>query len=345
MKFRIFAILSLIVLSLASVWYFSIDDESRIQQESDYGLMFPDLLDQLNDIRQIRISAYESAYSVELADGAWGVSEFDFYPTPARAVSNFLVGLAQLRKLEPKTSDPEKFETLDLMGAHVDGSPTIEVDLLAQNDRALARLHIGKRRQSVRNFQLTEFHIREPDSEQTWLAEGGLSIPAQAIDWLDKELVNLDERIERVTIESSDNEPVTVVRSSQDPENFLLENTPEGHKIRYRFRLNDIGELFRRLKFEHVTRVSDWSSRIKVNALTVDGLIITAMFGAGEHRNFLRLKAESTRNAAPAVAAEVEELNQKWAGWMFEVSEVRRQTAELTMLDLVEPNDGSAAAN
>ncbi len=345
MKFRIPVVLALLALSALSIWYFSLDDQRRTDTISDYGLMFPDLIDQINDVREIQIKSFHNSVSLTLQDSIWQVSKFDNYPARPSTVSNFLIGFAQLRKIEPKTSNPDKFSALDLAGIEIENSLSIQVDLLTQDNRMLASLLVGKRRQSVRNVLLTEFHVREPHADQTWLVESGLTIPAQAIDWIDTEILNLDEKVDQVTIESPKIQPIRVRRNPQDSENFLLENIPESHKIRYQFQVNEIGEIFRRLNFEDVKKVSDWESHITVTARTTDNLLVSAEFGEGDSLNFVLFTAQAMENSTPEAKKEAEFLNKIWSGWKYRVSDVRRETAELTIFDLVEPIEGSSDSN
>ena len=337
--------MALLALSALSIWYFSLDDQRRTDRISDYGLVFPGLIDQINEIREVRIKSYQDSVSLKLQDSAWQISRFDNYPARPSTVSNFLIGFAQMRKIEPKTSNPDKFVAIDLAGIETENSLSTQIDLLTRDNRMLASLLVGKRRQSVRNILLTEFHVREPHADQTWLVESGLTIPAQAIDWIDTELLNLDEQVDRVTIESPTNQPIRVSRDPQDSENFLLEDIPESHKIRYQFQLNEIGEIFRRLNFEDVKRVTDWESRITVTVRTTNNLLVSAEFGDDKSLNFVLLTAQAMENSTPEVFEMAKSLNSIWSGWKYRVSDVRRETAELTIFDLVEPIEGSSISN
>lgn len=345
MTFRIPVVLALLALSVLSIWYFSLDDQRRTEGISDYDLVFPDLIEQINDVREIRVRSFQNSVSLTLQDTVWQVSKFDNYPAQPSTVSNFLIGFAQMRKIEPKTSDSDKFAALDLAGIEIESSLSVQVDLLTQDKRMLASLLVGKRRQSVRSVLLTELHVREPHADQTWLVESGLTIPVQAIDWIHTEILNLDEQVDQVTIESLTNQPIKVRRDPQERENFLLEDIPESHKIRYQFRLNEIGGIFRRLIFEDVKRVSDWESSITVTARTTDNLLVSAEFGNGELINFVSLTAQAMENSTPEVVKKAESLNKIWSGWKYQVSDVRRETAELTIFDLVEPTEGFSNSN
>ncbi len=328
------------MLSLAAIAYVSITDRSRVGEVVDYGLVFPELIDQLNDVAVIRIDTFNSAFQLKRSDNEWQVSAYQDYPTRSDAVSKFLLGLAQLRKVEPKTSDPDNFSLLHLIGIDHEESPTIRVRLEAANNRTMASLLIGKRQQSARNFLLNELFVREPSENQTWLAESGITVPTQAIEWLDTEIIDFDEQVDQVLVASPGHLPFRIARNANDIGKFDLVNLPENHKIRHQFRLNDIGEFFRRLKFTDVKRISDEVAGISVTAQTKDNLEITATLGEGALKNFAKFVATTTDSAPPIAISEAQALNRKWSGWMYRISDVRRQTAELTLADLVEPLNG-----
>ena len=341
MKPRNLIVLTLVAVSLAGLVLFSTDKEQSVSEVTDYGMVFPKLIDELNEVASIGITTFEHSFQINKMNDRWQISALSHYPANHQVVSSFLIGLSQLRKVAPKTSVPKKHALLHLAGTGVKDSPTIKVDLWASDNRSLASLLIGKSRPSVRNVLLTELHVRQPDDNQTWLAESGLSVPISTMDWLDTTLIDLDERILSVSIESLDHATITVVRDAEGRENFSLAQLPEQHKIRYQFRLNDIAEFFRRLKFEDVRPVSDRPTGIRVTANTVDHLEISATFDIGESSQYARFEAVPTAGASAAIIDEAKQLNQNWAGWLYRISDVRRATAELTIADLIEPIAGS----
>ncbi len=323
-----------------AIWYTTIDNQRRSQVVSDHGLVFPSLIDQVNDIAKIEMSSHRNRYSLmRAAGGQWQVSAFENYPASASTVANFLIGFAQLRRIEPKTANPEKLAALDLTGLKESGSAAVRIDLHTSHNRLVASLLIGKRQPSMRNSLLTEYYVREPDKSQTWLVDGRLNVPVSAIDWLDTQIISLKDRIQMVTIRASENTPLLIERGGLNGHEFVLTDIPDDHQIRYQYRLNDIGKLFYRLKFEDVRKVANWTTRISVTAKTADHLSVTAMFGEGAKRNFVRLIARAAAGAEPQVIKEAEQLNRQWVGWMYELPDVRREMTELTMADLVEPID------
>lgn len=331
----------LIALSLISIWHFSAEDRDSFDGAADYGLVFPDLIDRLNDVNEIRIATPVSEYSVVFRNGDWRVSEFDLYPARPGLARDFLLGLAQLRMTDKKTSDPDRFASIGLEGLDAAESRTIHIELFAESDSRLASLLAGEQRPSVRNPLLTEIHIRLPGENQTWLAESGLAIPRNAIDWLDTEIVDLDRRVREVAIESDQNQPVKVSRDDADSNNFSLAAVAGSHKIRHQYKLNDIGRIFRRLRFDGVRRATGWQSAVTVSAQTFDGLKVAAQFGRGEVNGFIRIKAQAAQGASESIIGESEMMNRRWAGWMYRISEARQQTAEFTLNDLTEPANGS----
>ena len=336
MKSRYSIAAVLLALSLVSVWYFTAHDRSPLSEHAELGLVFPELIDELNESSEIRIRQKASEYSLVLNDGIWQVSQFDNYPARTQLVQNFLVGIAQLRKLEQKTNDPNKFAALDLAGPGVAESATIRIDVLTAAGRKSASLLIGRSQTSKRNPLFSEFYVRHPDDSQTWLTESSLAIPTTAMEWLNREVVDLDGRVQQVALLPTSGDSVLVLRASAENDDFVLADIPEQHKIRYQYRINNIGRLFRRLHFEDVRRLNEWASGVKATVRTFDGLELTTAVGRGQMRNFVRLSARPLQNASQQVIDEADRLNRRWSNWAYRLSEVRTDTFHLTNDDLLE---------
>ena len=104
-----------------------------------------------------------------------------------------------------------------------------------------------------------EYYVREPNQDQIWLSESSQLIFSKPFDWLDSEIVDLDEnRVGEVQIMSGKATPIQVYKSSGADKIYLLTSVPDQHKIRYQYSINDIGEIFRELRFEDVKKSTGW---------------------------------------------------------------------------------------
>ena len=331
-------LIGIAVLSISVVAFFILQDRTSTSNLPDHGLLFPELVDQINDVTAISITTNQSELSVIFENKTWRVKELELYPARFSLVQNFLVRMSQLRKLEAKTRNSDKHTALDLAGIEVAESPTIKITLLSAESEILADLYIGKQKPSKRNPHLYEYYAREPNQDQTWLSESSQLAMSKPFDWLDSEIVDLDEnRVEEVQIMSGKATPIRVYKLSEADKNYLLASLPDQHKIRYQYLVNDIGEVFRDLRFEDVKRATGWVTRATVSTKTFDGVEVTAKLGSGEFKDYTVFSAAAGEAVTTEIQEEAVNLNRRWEGWAYKMSDIRLATIETKFDDLVEP--------
>ena len=77
---------------------------------------FPNLIDQVFEIGEIRIQSAQNETNIRLVDDVWRVQQQDSYFANIARVQNLIVGMSQLRMLEKKTSVAERLSELGLEG-------------------------------------------------------------------------------------------------------------------------------------------------------------------------------------------------------------------------------------
>ena len=335
MKRIIFVIV--LLLCIVTLWFFVESRKFSVTDLSGYGLVFPNLMESINEVNEIIVSTGQDSFSVIQNDGTWQVKEHDYYPAQLSLVRNLLVGLSQTRKLEPKTSDPEKFAALGLDGTEVAESPTVRVMLYSQPNSLLGDLYIGNSRVSSRNAQLNEYFVRDPNEEQVWLVQSDLSIPRSSFQWLNTQILNLNrDRVRSVVVERNDSESIRVEKSSVSDRNYELQDIPSESTVSHQFRINSIGEVFKRLSFEDVQRLPQWDTRATVTVETFDGLTAVAQLGSGAFENYAVFSIQAQQFASEEVQQEASELMDRHRHWAYRLSNIRIETLEFQRDDLIE---------
>ena len=329
---------AILIVCAVTTGYFVLQDRQS-PTVSDYGLYFPGLVDQINDVTEIRITTNEEKFSIRNRDEKWILDVADNYPVRFDLVRNFLIGMSQLRKLEPKTNDSDKHSVLNLLGVGVEGSSTILVELIFSQSEPSAQIFVGTSRISVKNPSLKEYYVRDPGQSQTWLTESGLEVTTIPFDWIDPEISDLDSsQVKEVAIMRSDAAPIRVHRSSIESGDFQLEGIPQGHKVRHQYLINDIGDLFRRLNFIDVRSADDWtSSGVSVTAFTFSGLKLNARAGSGDFEGYYIFSAEVDDSSSEEILNQTTMLNAKFEGWVYKLSDQRTETINSRFEDLIEP--------
>ena len=95
-------ILSILVMlaALAGLWFYGLpllqERESGTTQAagSEKALLFPDLADRINDVRQLRIESAGETIEIDRAeDGSWGMTAKSGYPADAEQVLRIVADL------------------------------------------------------------------------------------------------------------------------------------------------------------------------------------------------------------------------------------------------------------
>lgn len=336
MKNIVFA--AIVVVCTVIIGYFVVQDRQS-PTVSDHGLYFPGLVDQINDVTEIRITASQAKFSIRSIGEKWRLDVADDYPVRFELVQNFLIGMSQLRKLELKTDDPDRHSVLNLSGVDVEGSSTISIELIGSQGSLLAQVFVGTSRVSVKNPNMNEYYVRDPGQSQTWLTESSLEVTTVPLDWVDMEISDLDNsQVKEVAITRSQAKPIRVNQSSTESSEFHLEGIPQGYKVRHQYAVNDIGDLFRRLNFVNVRSAEGWiSGSMSVTAITFSGIKLHAQAGSGDFEDYYTFSAEIDDSVDDEILNQAAKLNAKFEGWVYKLSDQRIGTINSRFEDFIEP--------
>ena len=261
-------ILAVVVLILFGT-LFALNSGDRSGTSGGDELLFPELKSRLNDITVVTITDDEGEIALRReADedgnspaGRWIAPDYDGYPVDTANLRRLLLAIADARKVEQKTSDPEFYERLGVQDPGESGGGVL---VSARGDNAAIALILGDTAQG-------EFrYARIPDQAPSWLINQNPTLPADRAGWLLPGIVDIDaSRIESAVIQHTDGEVVTARKANADEVNFDVENIPEGRELRYPSVANSIGAVLGNLTLEDVRRA---------DSLAEDAAISTAEF-------------------------------------------------------------------
>ena len=363
-------ILGLVTLVVILVALFTQETPTEIEGSGD--LMFPDMLARVNNANEIKVSHQADTVTVAQRDQSWVVLEKSNYPAAEDRVRQYLIGLAQLRRLEPKTRNPERYAKLGLDNVGEKNTKTTHVSVTDSDGGKVADLIIGDRRPAKSDPSNSELFVRVQDDPQSWLVEGKLPSYNTTTDWLDKNILKLDrKRIREVRITHEDGEEVAVRRQDKTANDFQLLDVAEDTKVKSTFTINSVANTFADLTLDDVLPESEKKieagSSLRAELTTYDGLRISmetvedgddtfARFIANFDPTLLEQKKEpetadadsdksdsseqpSEEKDAEAVKNEVATLNTRWQGWSYKLPSYRMNSIAKRRGDLIEVED------
>ncbi len=189
--------------------------------------LLPDLAAKVGEVAAIEVVHQDRTLHVRREDGRWVLAEKADFPVDPAKVRQIVLGLAELRVIEAKTRNPQKFARLELEDPGKDAQSTL-IRLRDEKGGTLAEVIVGKRKFSLYGPGKSGSYVRLAGDDQAWLADRPLDAWTDPLDWVDRNLVWLPrDEIAEVRLHVGTPEEVVVRRAgSGDP--FILEGLEEG---------------------------------------------------------------------------------------------------------------------
>ena len=184
---------------------------------------FPALRENPDAVAKIILSSPAGTITLVRETGdRWAALERHGYPVDRKRVRDLVVALADMRLIERKTAEPQRYDRLEVEAPDAENAESELVRLEAANGTVLAEAIIGKQRYRLTGTEPSGTYLRRPDEAQSWLASGGIQIDREVARWLDGEIVDLDpEAIRRIEIQRAGEPSYAAVRDNPGGELHL----------------------------------------------------------------------------------------------------------------------------
>ena len=377
-------VLVLAVVTLVAVGAVLFVERGSDTLEPGGDIVFSALLEQVNSVARVRVTGSEGTFAMARDGDAWVVEDKEHYPADPDRVHKLLLGAAGMKRLEPKTSNPERYPKLWLEDPTGKDARSVGLVLEDATGAVLADWVLGDRRPSKSDAGRTELYIRVAGDPQAWLVEGSVPGGDKMIDWLDRAVARIDrERLRTAEVSHTDGAVVAVSKEVPADVDFVLRDVPEGRELDSQYRINDIGRFLEDLRFEDVAPASslDFTGSVdkRLEITTFDGLRVRLDSVMRDGDAWVQLRAEvdeglveETAGADAAasdaesgtesldtssgalrpldeVRAEAERMNARWQGWAYELPSfkrdyIARRMDELTR-EIEESDEGTGGSD
>lgn len=306
---------------LAAAAALVVNQTRRATSIQEYGgLVYPDLAAKAPTVTEIAVNSAGAVTTVRKQGDAWLLVEKGGYPVKIEKVREVVVGLGQLKQLEPKTSKAERYAeigvedppatpavpaTPDPTAPPAEKSQAALVTLKDSSGATLASAIVGKQRFGT---PPTVF-IRKAGDSQSWLAEGQLDVPREVNGWLDTQVINLPrERVARVTITPAEEgaTPLAVSRPTKDDASFAVESLPDGVRLKAPTAADPVTTALSYLNFDDVALASsvmpaDGPAPVTYTLATFDGMVVTSRVVQKDGRYWAAFDASIDESKLPQV--------------------------------------------
>lgn len=291
-------IITLLVLALVAgglLYGTFIMREEPAESGAGGATLLPELDAKINAASRISLRTNEAPIIVSRGEEGWQVTSQYDYPADIAKVRQWLIGLARLEKVEPKTRKPEYYAKLGLQEPGSETAESVGVKVTASEGEVLADVILGERRSVSGRSGPTEIYARLADDPQTWLTRGHLPPAGQPNSWLERELLSLETgAITRLHIEQADGETVLIKRQgTQGP--LIWASLPAAAEAAASPTPQQVANRFSRLRLDNVRPAEAIAEAERDFTVTVkrrDGLVVTLTGYVVEDEDWVTLAAK-----------------------------------------------------
>jgi hypothetical protein len=294
----------------------------------------------MDDIASITIQSNNDTTTVRRDGEKWVLTgDLDGYPASPLEIRDLLVGLGDIRRLEPKTALEDRFEKLQVNDVTEDDALGERVTVMNADGEKLADLIIGKAWFGNVGLDKTGRYVRSLDEDRAWLVVGDLAAGARVRDVVDPKIVPVvrEEDIRRVTVSHPDGEEVIVERDMPTKQ-FVLIDKPEDRDLRTPTTTASFAKALQDMTLQNILPASavpmDDTKAVLLAAETFTGETIVLRIQADNERHVVAV--ESLHKAGREAD---EKAGLKRADWRYVVPEWRFDDLTKRMEDmLVKPS-------
>ena len=187
--------------------------------------LLPTLVQDSERLKTIVIHQYGETLSLDWDGKNWRARERNNFIADKEKVSNLLVALARMTKIEGKTKMPDRYARLEVEDPTSETARGRRITLIDNAGKEIADIVLGKRQYNM-GSQGNNTYVRMSGDPQVWLAAGEIEDSQTGVtDWLSKEIININATvIKSVTVTHPNGEKVVVVREMPEAPGLTIRN-------------------------------------------------------------------------------------------------------------------------
>jgi len=307
--------------------------------------LVPGLRDQVNDIEAIDVVGPdgETVVTLRREKERWRVQEKSGFEADFRLIHDLLRDLAEARRADERTSNPEWYPRLGVADPGVAGS---EGMLVRFPDTDIPEVIIG----TPDPAGIGRF-ARLVGEERTWLIDRAPEVPGSVLEWLEGAIMDIPaSELAEITIRHPDGDTVRLRPVGDDSGQWVLLGVPEGREAVSGWEIRPVASSLAALSMRDV-RPNEALPDDAVRALfrTVDGLnFVASLFEDDEgHWVNFSVSAETAAMAdedmddeATELAIDAAAVDGRLSPWQFAIPEDRYDEMTSRLEDLLAEDDG-----
>lgn len=332
--------LALVVLTLALF----IGRDHIEQPETDDEPLVPELREQVNEIAAIDILGVGEQPKVRLRRerDRWRVMEKSGYEADFALVHDLLRDLAEVRRVEERTSSSEWYPRLGVSGPDAAESEGATVSF---PDTGLPEIIVGHADSAGIGR-----YMRIRNQSTSWLTDRAPEVPVAPLEWLERAIMDIPaSELSGITIRHPDGETVRLRSTGQEREQWVVVNVPEGREAAPAWQLQPIAGALTALTLEDVRENRDIpDDTVRALFRTHDGLNFVASLFREDGRHWLHFSVSAEIEASDeemldeddaALAVDAAAVDERLSPWQFAIPGERFEDMTPRLQDVLADSD------
>ncbi len=298
--------------------------------------VLPELAKHIDRVARVTLVRGEGKTTLLRQDNKdWVVEEKGAYPADGAKVRQALLGLAELRYVEPKTRKPDFYPRLQVEDAAQKGAKSMLVTAADDKGGVLGEIIAGKRRIDQLGGGIDGIYVRKPGDAQSWLARGTLDVAGDAVGWLDRKIVDLpQENIKDAVIIQPDGDKLHFARE-KPASPLALKDAPANAKLKSDTALVEPAGALASLDLADVRPAADMQlpkeGVTHAEYTSFDGLTVKVWLFQQDGKDWARFEASGAGDAEKQAT----ELNAKFSRWVYAVPDYKAKMLKTKLADVV----------
>lgn len=314
--------------------------------------VFSELRDAPDSVQRLFVNSRFGEFTLVREGDDWIAPDRYDYPVESADIRRLVASLADMRYVERKTAKPERFPRLEVEDIEDVDSESILVQLYGPGNEVLADIIVG--RPSARFFggSSSGTYIREPGTNNVWLASGNVSVQQRLIPWLQRTIVSVPANtVASIALGSGDG-AVTLAKQSADDEQFSVAGgIGENEELDERA-ATGIGRALAKVELEDVKPRSELAlpgDAGVAKVTTFGGLEVTVRLAQIDKKPWAVFDAAyvgdagDDSDAAREARAKADEINARAGNWAYWVPSATFESLTSTRGKLVKEKDDKSS--
>lgn len=314
-------VLAVLALALVAGWYFTSQvGLPRVPVQAERWL--PGV--QVAQVKAIEVQRGDQPLvRLERREQGWVVPAKADYPADQGMVNKLLKALAEARKVEPRTANPELYGRLGL--ADKGEAEQRAVRLTLEQGEAPLQLLIGKPGQQEGQL------VRRADEAQSWLVSQRIELPASELDWLDRRVTAIPfAEVRELDLRHAGGERLTLARDKAEEANLQVRDLPKGKRLAFDGAANGFGQFFADLRFADAAPLAqlgfEGKPALEFSLTTFAGKTLKGRFYGKADQHWLLLEQGSGLSASEVPGR---------SDWAYRVEPYQYQSLARKLTDLL----------